>query len=126
MPGRTPKGQQSHTNEEKLQFVREFGQCVEYGSKTALLRRWGRLGPTAPAKALNMDSQQRARLVALERENERLRAKVASAEAALTIMGKAHELLDGTLKSSLEDDEVPVSLMSVQEYQAWLDRYKTS
>jgi len=142
VPGRAPKGRHAFTNEEKRQFVREFHECVERGSKTELLRRWnlhasvgrkwviaadeGRLGPTAPAKALRMDSQQRARLVALERENERLRAKVASAEAALEIMGKAHELLDGTLKSSSVQDEVPVSLMSVEEYQAWLARYKTS
>lgn len=142
MPGRTLKGRRSFTNEEKLQFVREFHQCVEWGSKTELLRRWnlqesvgrrwalaaaeGRLGPTAPEKGLSMDGQQRARLVALERENERLRAKVTSAEAALEIMGKAHELLDGTLKSSHEVDEVPVGLMSVEEYQAWLAKYKTS
>ncbi|WP_156971362.1 hypothetical protein [Knoellia sinensis] len=131
-----------HTLAEKQQFVKEFHECVEWGAKTELLRRWnlhaevgrqwvmaaeeGRLGPAAPTKRLNMGSEQRARLVALERENERLRAKVEAAEAALVIMGKAHELLDGTLKSSLGQDEVPVSLMSVEEYQAWLDRYKTS
>ena len=141
VPGRSPKGRQTHTNAEKLQFVREFHACVEFGAKTELLRRWnvpdetgrqwviaaraGRLGPAAPTKRLNMGSEQRARLVALEQENERLRAKVAAAEAALVIMGKAHELLDGTLKSSLEQDEVPVSLMSVEEYQAWLARHRT-
>ena len=141
MPGRTPAGQQSHTNEEKLQFVREFHECVEYGSKTALLRRWnvtacvgrrwvvaaaeGRLGPTAVRGRLDVDGRERARLVALEQENERLRAKVAAAEAALVIMGKAHELLDGTLKSTHEQDEVPESLMSVEEYQAWLARHRT-
>lgn len=142
MPGLTPSGKRSFTIAEKLQFVREYEECVEYGSKAALLRRWsldaevgrkwviaardGRLGPAAPAKRLNMASRERARLVALERENEQLRAKVAAAENALEIMGKAHELLDGTLKSSSqEQDEVPVSLMSAQEYQAWLARYKT-
>lgn len=141
MPGLTPSGKRSFTIAEKLQFVREYEACVERGSKAALLRRWnlragvgrkwviaareGRLGPAAPAKRLSMGSRERARLVALERENERLRAKVAAAENALDILGKAHELLDGTLKSSLEQDEVPVSLMSAQEYQAWLTRYRT-
>jgi transposase-like protein len=127
---------------EKLEFVRDFNACVERGAKTALLRRWGlnagvgrkwviaaregRLGPAVPTGRLNMGSRERARLVALERENEQLRAKVTAAEGALEIMGKAHELLDGTLKSSHEQDEVPVSLMSVAEYQAWLARYRTS
>lgn len=141
MPGLTPTGRRSFTIAEKLQFVREFEACVERGSKVALLRRWnldaevgrtwvtaareGRLGPAAPAKRLNMANRERARLVALERENEQLRAKVAAAQNALEIMGKAHELLDGTLKSSLAQDEVPVSLMSGQEYQAWLAKYTT-
>lgn len=140
MPGLTPSGKRSFTNAEKLEFVREYDACVEHGSKVALLRRWklnaevgrkwviaareGRLGPAAPAKRLNMASRERARLVALERENEQLRSKVAAAENALEIMGKAHELLEGTLKSSVEQDEVPVSLMSGPEYQAWLARYK--
>jgi transposase-like protein len=142
MPGRSAKGVRMYTLAEKQEFVREFNLCVEWGAKTGLLRRWnlnpgvarrwviaakeGRLGPAASTERLNMGSQERARLVALERENERLRAKVASAEAALEIMGKAHELLDGTLRSSHENDEVPLSLMSVAEYQQWLERYKTS
>lgn len=142
MPGRSANGVRMFTIAEKQQFVAEFNECVEWGAKTGLLRRWnlnpgtarkwvvaareGRLGPAAPTKRLNMGSQERARLVALERENERLRAKVTSAEAALQIMGKAHELLEGTLKSSHEEAEVPVSLMSVEEYQAWLARYKTT
>jgi len=141
MPGRKVNGARTFTIAEKQQFVREWQACVEHGSKAALLRRWnlensvarkwvtaaeeGRLGPGAPPKRLEMRSRERARLIALERENERLRAKVASAEAALEIMGKAHELLDGTLKSSLEQDEVPVSLMSVDQYQEWLAKYKT-
>lgn len=139
MPGLTPSGKRSFTIEEKLEFVREYQACVERGSKVALLRRWnldaevgrkwviaagqGRLGPGAPTKRLNMASRERARLVALERENEQLRKKVAAAENALDIMGKAHELLAGTLESSREQDEVPVSLMSVAEYQDWLARY---
>lgn len=142
MPGRTATGKRSFTNAEKLEFVREFHACVEWGAKTALLRRWavhaetgrkwviaaeeGRLGPGSPMGQAQVTNRDRARLVKLERENEQLRAKVAAAEAALEIMGKAHELLDGTLKRSLQDQaEVPVSLMSVAEYQAWLARYET-
>ena len=142
MPGRSAKGARMFTIAEKQEFVREFNLCVEWGAKSELLRRWnlhpgvarrwviaaqeGRLGPAASTGRLDMGTAERARLIALERENERLRAKVASAEAALEIMGKAHELLDGTLRSSHEDDEVPLSLMSVAEYQQWLERYKTS
>lgn len=143
MPGLTATGRRAFTNAEKLEFVREFQGCVDWGSKTALLRRWrlhaetgrkwviaaeeGRLGPAAPLGRNEMTNRDRARLVALEQENKRLRAKVAAAEAALEIMGKAHELLEGTLKSSLQDQaEVPVSLMSVAQYQEWLARYGTS
>jgi len=141
MAGRKINGARTFTIAEKQQFVRDLQACVERGDKAALLRRWnlehsvarkwvaaaqeGRLGPGAPAGRLEMRNQERARLVALERENERLRSKVASAEAALEIMGKAHELLEGTLKSSLDQDEVPVSLMSVDQYQQWLAKYKT-
>ena len=142
MPGRTASGRRAYTNAEKLAFVREFHECVDRGANSALLRRWalhaetgrkwviaaeeGRLGPAAPMGRVQVTNRDRARLVALERENERLRAKVAAAEAALEIMGKAHELLDGTLKSSHEAPEVPVSLMSPSDYQAWLAKYRIS
>ncbi|WP_157038460.1 hypothetical protein [Nostocoides jenkinsii] len=103
MPGRTAMGKRSFTNAEKLDFVREFGECLDRGTKTALLRRWalhaetgrqwviaaqeGRLGPAAPRGAMQVTNRDRARLVALERENDKLRAKVAAAEAALNRHG---------------------------------------
>ncbi len=140
MPGLTPSGRRSFTNAEKIEFVKRWNACVERGAKTALLRecqlnhktveRWleadraGQLGPGVVGRegGRRVDAQDRARLVRLEQENERLRRKVEAAEAALVIMGKAHELLEGTLKSSEPLAEVPATLLSVEEYAAWLTR----
>ncbi|WP_394275130.1 hypothetical protein [Luteococcus sp.] len=73
-----------------------------------------------------MTNKDRARLLALEQENQRLRRQVESAEAVMTIMGKAHELLEDTLKSPTPAQDVPTALMSLQEYQDWLKQYKIS
>ena len=71
-----------------------------------------------------MTAEDRARLLALEKENARLRRQVEQAEAAVSIMGKAHELLQQSMQEPDPDDEVPPALMSVEEYQAWLARYR--
>ena len=98
-------GRRTFTNEYKLRIVSEYDAATEHGERGALLRReglydshigkWrrardtGRLAPpgtTPPDKALT----------AAQRENERLRAQVAtlsaeldSTKAVLDIVGKA-------------------------------------
>ena len=74
-----------------------------------------------------MDSRDRAELARLRRENEHLKAKVAQAETAQDILGKAFELLQGITKSSSTDPSaIPPALMSASEYAQWLEREKLS
>ena len=146
MPGRTPTGKRSWSNDEKRQFVRAWLDAAGVrGARAALLRQWrlddrsaraweqayrdGRLGPGAKPGRLSMGNEERARLLAAERENEQLRRRLAAAEASLVIMGKAHELLEQTLNSAAPEDpgpQIPPSLMSVSEYQKWLTRYNVT
>lgn len=143
MPGLTATGRRRFTNEDKRQFVRAWHEAAGVrGERAALLRSWrvdmsmvkrwvqadaeGKLGPVAKLGRLDMASKERARLIALEQENARLRRKVEQAEAAMTIMGKAQELLQQSLESEPPQHQVPPALMSVQEYQTWLEKYGIS
>lgn len=68
-----------------------------------------------------MNSQERAELGMLRKKVEQLEAKVAQAEAAQDILGKAFELLQGINKTSIDDpSSVPTALMSADEYMRWL------
>jgi len=95
-------------------------EAAAHGEKSAVLRReglfhshvqeWTRARNTAaPAGSTNGSSgpSTTARLTRAERETERLRAenarlnaKLAQTQAALSIMGKAHELLASLAESS--------------------------
>ena len=98
-----------------------FGRSAPHGEKSAVLRReglfhshvqeWIRARDTAmlagPADGSANMSATTARLSRAERETERLRAentrlnaKLAQTQAALSIMGKAHELLASLAESS--------------------------
>ena len=140
MPGMTVGGMRKFSNEEKREFLRAWHEAAGLrGERAELLRSWqlasatvrrwveaedaGRLGPAAKSGRFEMTNKQRARLVSLEQENARLRRQVEQAEAAMTIMGKAHELLQQALQSDPPRQDVPTSLMSAQEYQDWLQRY---
>lgn len=143
MPGLTATGKRRFTNEEKREFMRAWHEAAGVrGERAALMREWrldktgvkrwaeaeaqGKLGPVAKPGRLEMASKERARLVALEQENAHLRRKVEQAEAAMTIMGKAQELLAHTLESEPPQQQVPPALMSIQEYQDWLNKYGIS
>ncbi|GAB2470263.1 hypothetical protein GCM10027030_01180 [Luteococcus sediminum] len=106
MPVVTPTGRRQFTNDEKREFLRLYHQGEGLrGERAALLRRWdlaeatvrrwlqaereGRLGPQAELSRWRMDNKDRARLMALEQENQELRKRVETAEAVMTIMGKA-------------------------------------
>ena len=115
----------SFTAEYKAKVVAEY-EAAPHGEKSAVLRReglfhshvqeWTRARNTpAPAGSANgsgSTSATTARLSRAERESERLRAenarltaKLAQTQAALSIMGKAHELL----ASLAESTDIPPS-----------------
>jgi transposase len=110
----------SFTAEYKAKVVAEY-EAAPHGEKSAVLRReglfhshvqeWTRARNTAaPARSTNGSgntSATTARLSRAERETERLRAenarlnaKLAQTQAALSIMGKAHELLASLAEST--------------------------
>ena len=63
----------------------------------------------------------RSELVKLRAENERLRKKVAQAEAAQEILGKAFGLLGAVNQSPNEDPiQIPPALMTLDQYKRWL------
>lgn len=145
-PGITPTGRRSFNNDYRREFLREWDACHERGQKTALLRennlsyatvrKWisardnGRLDATMRSRSRKgsnkdrLDASDRAEIVRLREENEKLKKKVAQAEAAQDIMGKAYELLEGiTTSSQPETTSIPPSLMSADEYAKWLKQY---
>ena len=141
---RTPGGRTCYTVAYKVEALQEWDRCVERGSKTRFLREHGLPQRTvldwvqardrgefeasmlkAAAKKNGgrylMSSRDRAELVRLRTENERLKRKVAQAEAAQEVLGKAFELLEGITTSSTDHDEtIPPALMSVEQYRQWL------
>jgi transposase-like protein len=110
----------SFTAEYKAKVVAEY-EAAPHGEKSAVLRReglfhshvqeWTRARDTAPpARSTNRPgniSTTTVRLTRAERETERLRAenarlnaKLTQTQAALSIMGKAHELLASLAEST--------------------------
>ena len=110
----------SFTAEYKAAVVAEY-EAAPHGEKSAVLRReglfhshvqeWTRAhntaAPAGPANGSGNTSATTARLSRAERETERLRAensrlnaKLAQTQAALSIMGKAHELLASLAEST--------------------------
>jgi hypothetical protein len=144
--GRTPTGRKSIPLAFKIEFLRQWDECVERGAKVRLMRehnlvsgtvgRWlrardrGELTASMVAASerqpRRVDSRDRAELARLRRENEALKKQVAQAEAAQEILGKAFGLLEGINESSTPPREIPPSLMSAQEYARWLERHKLS
>ena len=107
------------TPEYKLAILAEYDGCTETGEKGALLRReglysslitdWRRQHRQGLLKAALGRSdtgrpslQDNARLRA---ENERLRTKLAQAEAIIDVQGKVHALLEEISKSANPDNE---------------------
>ena len=110
----------SFTAEYKARVVAEY-EAAPHGEKSAVLRReglfhshvqeWTRArngaAPAEPANRSGSSPSATARLSRAERETDRLRAenarlnaKLAQTQAALSIMGKAHELLASLAEST--------------------------
>ncbi|OZF08903.1 hypothetical protein CH300_03010 [Rhodococcus sp. 15-1154-1] len=145
--GRTPTGGRAFPLGFRVEFLRQWDECVERGAKTALLRehnltqntvkRWIHARDngewtTAMVDAANasknaMTNRERAELARLRRENDQLKKKVEQSEAVQEILGKAYELLEGMHTSSQDEGtDIPISLMSATEYAEWLRRNRLS
>ena len=142
---RTSGGRTCYTVAYKVEALQEWDRCVERGSKTRFLRErglpqgtladWVRARDRGEFEASMlkaatskdggrgmMNSRDRAELARLRAENERLKSKVAQAEAAQEVLGKAFELLEGITKGSTDiDEQIPPALMSVEQYRQWLN-----
>lgn len=106
------------TAEYKLAILAEYDGCTESGQKGALLRReglysslitdWRRQHRQGLLKAaLGRSDAGRPSLQDVSRlraENERLRTKLAQAEAIIDVQGKVHALLEEISKSAAPDE----------------------
>jgi len=106
----------------KLAILDEYDAATDPGAKGALLRReglysshlveWRRARDTGALAGLAgrprrmQRTPEHVELVALRRRNERLERDLAKNRAALSIMGKAHELLE-LLSESSDADRPP-------------------
>jgi len=109
----------SFTPEYKLAILAEYDRCTETGEKGALLRReglysslitdWRRQHRQGLLKAgLGRSDAGRPSLqdnARLRAENERLRTKLAQAEAIIDVQGKVHALLEEISKSAAPDQQ---------------------
>ncbi len=106
--------------EYKLSILAEYDACSESGEKGAILRReglyssiitdWRRQHRQGLLKAA-VGRQEGGRggptfseTMRLRAENERLRSKLAQAEAVINVQGKVHALLEEISKSAASDE----------------------
>ena len=149
--GRMPSGRRCYSNGFKVEFLRQWDElvgvrggrarlCRENNVHITSAREWveardaGRFEDSAavaaggkgggPMTKNQRDAVDRAKMARVEAENVRLRAKVAQAEAAQEILGKAFGLLQAANESPTEITEpIPPALMSLEQYRAWLERH---
>lgn len=111
----------SFSAEYKLTILAEYDRCTETGEKGALLRReglysslltdWRRQHRQGLLKAAMGRSDQGrggpslSEMNKLKAENERLRLKLAQAEAIIEVQGKVHALLEEITESAKPDDD---------------------
>lgn len=147
--GRTAQGRRHFPIAYRVEFLQRWDQATTTrGARARSLRanhlseatvqRWirareaGEFTASMTAAASNprirMDSQHRAELAELRAENAALTRENNQHEAALEIMGKAFELLQGINESSEQDEEPQITpaLMSAEQYAHWLTRHNLS
>lgn len=107
--------------EYKLAILAEYDACGESGEKGAILRReglysslitdWRRQHRQGLLKAAvgrsdgGRGGPSLSELAKLRAENERLRSKLAQADAIITVQGKVHALLEEISKSAASDEQ---------------------
>lgn len=119
-----PRGEQAKrrvfSGDYKLAVLAAYDRCTEPGEKGALLRReglysslvtdWrrqhreGALAVTPGRSEGGRGGPSRTELARLRAENERLKKKLAKAEAIIEVQGKVHALLEELSKSADSDD----------------------
>ena len=147
--GRTQTGGRAFPVDFRIAFVEQWDAATERGARTRLLRehnlaygtvrRWLRsrergdyavqMAPAAQERSrVRMENFDRAEFNRLRKENQQLKHRLAQSEAVQEILGKAYELLEGITTSSPNEDptEIPVTLLSANEYALWLERNKLS
>ena len=119
--GDEPKRRRAFSAAEKLAHLQAYEQAVEHGDGGGYLRReglyssliteWrklrdaGVLAGKRPGEKIGKLTAEQAELARLRRENDRLNKRLATTEAALGIMGKAHALLESLAESADSDDK---------------------
>jgi len=122
---KSPRGQMPirriFPNEYKLSILAEYDRCSESGDKGALLRReglyssiitdWRRqhregtlVVSDGRASTGGRGAPSASEVARLRAENERLKIKLAKAEAIIEVQGKVHALLEELSKSADNDD----------------------
>ena len=107
--------------EYKLAVLAEYDACSESGEKGAILRReglysslitdWRRQHRQGLLKAAvgrsdgGRGGPSLSELAKLRAENERLRSKLAQADAIIAVQGKVHALLEEISKSAASDEQ---------------------
>jgi transposase-like protein len=117
-----PRARRSFSPGQKLELLARYEQAVTVGEGGAFLRReglysslmseWrrardaGLLQGKPAGETVGRPSAEQAEIARLRRELELARAKLARTETALTIMGKARELLEDISRSEPDGPDV--------------------
>src|SRR3954462_2060632 len=115
-----PRRRRSFTAADKLEHLSAYEQACEHGDGAVYLRReglyssliseWrkqrdaGVLAGKRPGEKVGRLTAEQAEIARLTRENARMSKRLATTEAALDIMGKAHALLE-SLSERADFDE---------------------
>ena len=116
-----PTSRRSFTSAQKLEHLAAYEVAVgnglggaylrEHGLYSSLISEWRRfrdagvLAGKGPGEKVGRLSAEQAEIARLRRRLEKAERRLVTTEAALVIMGKAHELLEVLTKSSRDDSE---------------------
>ena len=116
-----PTSRRSFSSAQKLDHLAAYEDAVgrgegggylrEHGLYSSLISEWRRLRDAGvlagkqPGEKIGKLTAEQAEIARLRRQLERAERRLVTTEAALVIMGKAHDLLDVLTKSSRDDSE---------------------
>jgi len=86
-------------------YLRQHGLYSSLISEWRRLRDAGVLAQKKPGEKIGRLTAEQAEIARLRRQLEKAERRLATTQAALEIMGKAHELLEVLTKSSRDDSE---------------------